>query len=157
VREDERFRDCLRSRNGEGESLRLLFANNSIYMTTIHPSTTCITTTPSTNSLYIKLSHTNRPNGLYEGNEHIITREKGQEYTAKMGLLHGAEMTASYILHSVFRLIQMIMALAVCGLYGVDLNKANREHKYSDGKWVCLPSFSCLSHSPSPSLFEPKC
>jgi hypothetical protein len=71
-----------------------------------------------------------------------------------MGLLHGVEMTASYILHSVFRLIQMIMALAVCGLYGVDLNKADKEHKYSDGKWVCLPSFPCLS--PSPSLFESK-
>jgi hypothetical protein len=59
-------------------------------------------------------------------------------------------MTASYILHSVFRLIQMIMALAVCGLYGVDLNKANREHKYSDGKWVCLPSFSYLTPLPLP-------
>jgi hypothetical protein len=58
-----------------------------------------------------------------------------------MGILHGAEMTLSYILHSVFRLIQIIMALAVCGLYGVDLNKADREHKYSDGKWVRLSLF----------------
>ncbi|PMD63076.1 uncharacterized protein K444DRAFT_327594 [Hyaloscypha bicolor E] len=62
-----------------------------------------------------------------------------------MGLLHGAEMTASYILHSVFRLVQMIMALAVCGLYGVDLNKANREHKYSDGKWVYAEVTASLS------------
>lgn len=57
-----------------------------------------------------------------------------------MGILNGVEMTLSYILHSVFRLIQIIMALAVCGLYGVDLNKADKEHKYSDGKWVCLSS-----------------
>jgi len=56
-----------------------------------------------------------------------------------MGILHGAEMTLSYILHSIFRLIQIIMALAVCGLYGVDLHAANKQHKYSDGKWVCLP------------------
>jgi hypothetical protein len=66
----------------------------------------------------------------------------------KMGILHGAEMTLSYILHSVFRLIQIIMALAVCGLYGVDLNKADKEHKYSDGKWVRLSS-SCPLPSPS--------
>jgi hypothetical protein len=65
-----------------------------------------------------------------------------------MGILHGAEMTLSYILHSVFRLIQIIMALAVCGLYGVDLNKADKEHKYSDGKWVRLSSLSI--HLPPP-------
>ena len=56
-----------------------------------------------------------------------------------MGIFHGVEMTLSYIAHSVFRIIQIIFALAVCGLYGVDLNKADKEHKYSDGKWVCLP------------------
>jgi hypothetical protein len=55
-----------------------------------------------------------------------------------MGLLHGCEMTLSYIAHSIFRFIQIILALAVCGLYGVDLNKADKEHKYTDGKWVCL-------------------
>jgi len=53
-----------------------------------------------------------------------------------MGILHGAEMTFSYIAHSIFRLIQIVLALTVCGLYGVDLNKADKEHKYSDGKWV---------------------
>ena len=65
-----------------------------------------------------------------------------------MGILHGAEMTLSYILHSIFRLIQIVLALAVCGLYGVDLNRADKEHKYSDGKWVCLPL-------PSPLAFPP--
>ncbi|RDW62063.1 hypothetical protein BP6252_11496 [Coleophoma cylindrospora] len=53
-----------------------------------------------------------------------------------MGLLNGIELTLSYILHSVFRFFQLVMALTVCGLYGVDLNKANKEGKYSDGKWV---------------------
>jgi len=66
-----------------------------------------------------------------------------------MGILNGAEMTLSYILHSVFRLIQIIMALTVCGLYGVDLHKADKEHKYSDGKWVCLSS--PLHHPPPTS------
>lgn len=74
-----------------------------------------------------------------------------------MGMLNGAEMTLSYILHSVFRLIQIIMALTVCGLYGVDLNKADKEHKYSDGKWVCLSSpppssNACASRIPPLSL-----
>jgi hypothetical protein len=130
------------------------FFANKLYLHNHHPSSihNLHHHYPSHQLTLHQLSRTKQPDGPYEINEHIITGKKRQEYTAKMGLLHGAEMTASYILHSVFRLIQMIMALAVCGLYGVDLNKANREHKYSDGKWVCLPSFS----SPSPSLFEPK-
>jgi hypothetical protein len=66
-----------------------------------------------------------------------------------MGILNGVEMTLSYILHSVFRLIQIIMALTVCGLYGVDLNKADKEHKYSDGKWVCLSSLLPSPRTPS--------
>jgi len=45
-------------------------------------------------------------------------------------------LTASYIGHSVFRFIQLILALAVVGLYATDLNAANKQGKYSDGKWV---------------------
>ena len=56
-----------------------------------------------------------------------------------MGLLSDFRMTASYIAHSVFRFVQLVLALAVCGLYGVDLTAANKQHKYSDGKWVRLP------------------
>jgi hypothetical protein len=64
-----------------------------------------------------------------------------------MGLLHGCEMTLSYIAHSIFRFIQIIFALAVCGLYGVDLNKADKEHKYTDGKWVCLSLLCSLFYN----------
>lgn len=53
-----------------------------------------------------------------------------------MGVLRGCELTLGYIAHSVYRIVQLALALAVCGLYGVDLHRANREHKYSDGKWV---------------------
>jgi hypothetical protein len=45
-------------------------------------------------------------------------------------------MAASTIGHSVYRFIQLILALAVVGLYAPDLNKANKQGKYSDGKWV---------------------
>jgi len=62
-----------------------------------------------------------------------------------MGVIRGCEMTVSYIAHSAFRFIQMILALAVCGLYGVDLHKANKEHKYSDGKWVYAEVTASLS------------
>ncbi len=51
-------------------------------------------------------------------------------------------MTMSYIAHTVFRFLQLVLALAVCGLYGADLNRANKQHKYSDGKWVCASSQS---------------
>jgi hypothetical protein len=53
-----------------------------------------------------------------------------------MGILKGFEMTISYIAHSIFRFIQLVLALTVCGLYGVDLHAADKQHKYSDGKWV---------------------
>jgi len=65
-----------------------------------------------------------------------------------MGLVRGCEMTLGYIAHSVFRIIQLVLALTVCGLYGVDLHKANKEHKYSDGKWVfaeVTASFSAVT------------
>jgi H+/Cl- antiporter ClcA len=62
-----------------------------------------------------------------------------------MGLVRGCEMTMGYIAHTVFRFIQLILALTVCGLYGVDLNKADREGKYSDGKWVYAEVTASLS------------
>ncbi|KIW16586.1 hypothetical protein PV08_03774 [Exophiala spinifera] len=42
----------------------------------------------------------------------------------------------SNLLNLFFRTLQLVQGLVVIGLYGVDLNRANREHKYSDGKWV---------------------
>jgi len=62
-----------------------------------------------------------------------------------MGILNGVEMTLSYIIHSIFRIFQIILALTVCGLYGVDLNHADKAHKYSDGKWVYAEVTAALS------------
>lgn len=62
-----------------------------------------------------------------------------------MGIFSGIEMGIGYIAHTVFRFLQMVMAWAVVGLYGTDINKANREHKYSDGKWVYAVVTGCLS------------
>ncbi|EKD14402.1 uncharacterized protein L3040_008237 [Drepanopeziza brunnea f. sp. 'multigermtubi'] len=53
-----------------------------------------------------------------------------------MPVVRGVELAPSYIAHSVFRVVQMALALTVCGLYGVDLNRARQAGKYSDGKWV---------------------
>ena len=55
------------------------------------------------------------------------------------------EFSMAYIGHSIYRLLQIIFALTVVGLYGVDLHKANRENKYSDGKWVCTALHFCLN------------
>ncbi|CZR69819.1 uncharacterized protein PAC_19719 [Phialocephala subalpina] len=38
-----------------------------------------------------------------------------------------------------------VLALTVCGLYGVDLHKANKEHKDNDGKWVYAEVTASLS------------
>jgi len=53
-----------------------------------------------------------------------------------MGLKDALEFTVGSIIHSAFRFVQLVLALAVCGLYGVDLSAANKQGKYSDGKWV---------------------
>ena len=58
-----------------------------------------------------------------------------------MGLKDAFEFTVGTIIHSAYRFVQLVLALAVCGLYGVDLSAANKQGKYSDGKWVRRLSF----------------
>ncbi|RYP70470.1 hypothetical protein DL769_004959 [Monosporascus sp. CRB-8-3] len=45
-------------------------------------------------------------------------------------------MTISYILFSILHIFQFVLAVTVVGLYAVDLNRANEQGKYTDGKWV---------------------
>jgi hypothetical protein len=45
------------------------------------------------------------------------------------------------ILNLVLRVLQIVFALAVVGLYAQDLNKARKVDKYSDSKWVGLDRF----------------
>ncbi|KAH7063131.1 hypothetical protein B0J12DRAFT_562847 [Macrophomina phaseolina] len=48
------------------------------------------------------------------------------------------------------RLLQFVLALTVCGLYGVDLDNARKAHAYADSKWVYaevtagLSAITCL-------------
>jgi len=62
-----------------------------------------------------------------------------------MGIRDSCNMGMGYIGHAFFRFIQLVMALAVCGLYGVDLHAANKHGKYSDGKWVYAEVVASLS------------
>jgi hypothetical protein len=48
-------------------------------------------------------------------------------------------MTLSYVLFSILHFIQLVLAIAVIGLYGTDIDRAHRQGKYTDGKWVCEP------------------
>ncbi|MCJ1474020.1 hypothetical protein MMC13_002678 [Lambiella insularis] len=41
-----------------------------------------------------------------------------------------------FIVHTVIRFFQFVLALTVIGLYGVDLNNARIAHVYANGKWV---------------------
>ncbi|KAH8907605.1 hypothetical protein BR93DRAFT_926633 [Coniochaeta sp. PMI_546] len=50
-----------------------------------------------------------------------------------MGLLG---MTASYLAFSVVHFVQFALAITVCGLYGVDLNRAAKANVYQDSKWI---------------------
>jgi len=62
-----------------------------------------------------------------------------------MGFSDGASMTITWILSSILRFVQFALALAVCGLYGVDLNNARSQGKYTDGRWVFAEVVGALS------------
>ncbi len=55
-------------------------------------------------------------------------------------------MAVSYILFSILHFFQFVLGVTVCGLYAVDLDRAHKQGKYIDGKWVRFPF-------PPPSLF----
>jgi hypothetical protein len=50
-----------------------------------------------------------------------------------MGLLG---MAWSYAAFGVLHLFQFVLAITVCGLYGVDLGRAAKAGVPADGKWV---------------------
>ncbi|RYP48679.1 hypothetical protein DL768_005459 [Monosporascus sp. mg162] len=45
-------------------------------------------------------------------------------------------LTISYILFSILHFFQFVLAVTVIGLYAIDLNNANEQGRYADGKWV---------------------
>jgi len=47
--------------------------------------------------------------------------------------------------HIFWRLSQLVLGIAVIALYARDLNKARKEEKYSDSKWVCIGTDSIVS------------
>lgn len=49
------------------------------------------------------------------------------------------------LIRLVLRFFQFILALVVCGLYGVDLHAAHNAHAYVDGKWVFAEVVGALS------------
>ncbi|XXH05793.1 hypothetical protein Hte_012231 [Hypoxylon texense] len=54
-------------------------------------------------------------------------------------------MTVSYLLFCVLHFFQFVLAVTVCGLYGVDLQRARSQGKYADGKWVYAEVVGALS------------
>lgn len=45
-------------------------------------------------------------------------------------------MAASYLAFAVLHFFQFVLAITVCGLYGVDLQRAANQGKYQDSRWV---------------------
>ena len=48
----------------------------------------------------------------------------------------GSRFSLMNIINLTLRVLQLIFALAVVGLYAQDLNKARKLDKYSDGRWA---------------------
>jgi len=55
------------------------------------------------------------------------------------------DVRKSNLLNLFLRTLQLIDGLVVIGLYGVDLNRANKEDKYADGKWVYAVTIGSLA------------
>jgi len=45
-------------------------------------------------------------------------------------------LSKSYLLFSILHFGQFVLAITVCGLYGVELNRAMKAGVHADGKWV---------------------
>lgn len=43
----------------------------------------------------------------------------------------------SYLYFSILHFLAFTFGLTVCGLYGVELDRARKADKYADSKWVC--------------------
>lgn len=48
-------------------------------------------------------------------------------------------VTLSYLLFSALHFCQFALAIAVCALYGIDLDRARKANARPDGKWVRTP------------------
>ncbi|KAF6840715.1 hypothetical protein CPLU01_01086 [Colletotrichum plurivorum] len=54
-------------------------------------------------------------------------------------------MAASYLAFSALHFFQLVLALTVCGLYAIDLQRARADGKYVDSKWVFAEVVGALS------------
>jgi len=54
-------------------------------------------------------------------------------------------MLVSYLAFCALHFLQFVLAITVCGLYGVDLHNAAQEGKYIDAKWVYAEVVGSLS------------
>ncbi|OBT69451.1 hypothetical protein VE03_01180 [Pseudogymnoascus sp. 23342-1-I1] len=54
----------------------------------------------------------------------------------------------TYLAFGVVRFLQFILALTVCGLYGVDVTSARNAHESTDGRWayaIVVGTFSAIT------------
>ncbi|KAI3327155.1 hypothetical protein HD806DRAFT_486182 [Xylariaceae sp. AK1471] len=54
-------------------------------------------------------------------------------------------LALSYVLFAILHFFQFVLAIAVIGLYGTDLDRAHKQGKYTDGKWVYAIVVASLS------------
>ncbi|KAK4133482.1 hypothetical protein BT67DRAFT_404761 [Trichocladium antarcticum] len=45
-------------------------------------------------------------------------------------------VTLSHLLFSILHFFQFVLAVTVCALYGIDLDRARKAHAHADGKWI---------------------
>ncbi|TDZ15419.1 hypothetical protein C8034_v009812 [Colletotrichum sidae] len=64
-------------------------------------------------------------------------------------------MATSYLAFSVLHFFQLVLAITVCGLYGVDLQRAKNAGEYVDSKWVFAEVVGALSAFTAVLYFVP--
>jgi len=74
------------------------------------------------------------PNPDYNyNNKRPLTKMK---FSTMKGTSVDSDITVGWILRLTARILQFVLALTVAGLYGVDLQNAQKAHVYADSKWV---------------------
>jgi len=64
-------------------------------------------------------------------------------------------ISLSYLLFCILHFGQFVLAVTVCGLYGVELNRAAKAGTYADGKWIYAEVIGGLSAITSLLYFLP--
>ncbi|KKY19661.1 hypothetical protein UCDDS831_g05320 [Diplodia seriata] len=118
-----------------------------------HSSTTPISPTGGFSNHFANHQNFRYPSPHYDLNHNVANDKRATMITLNQLTSYSHHGGLPGLLARVFlRFLQFVLALTVCGLYGVDLDAARKAHAYGDAKWVYvevvagLAALTCLAY-----------